>query len=308
MARTMSREEVSRIAWRVSMSGLKRAAHEFGRSVPTPSLLRGPTGRGWRPRSDPGRRREASLDRAIAADERGGESGRHALDVRGPADRQPGAAGAVELRGEDTVQRGLEGERPLLAATREATAQVPERRLVPWLEDVLFDGGESCWVRGEHRVVAPWGLRQAELRLVEMHERLREGLTGILKIVRALVTGEGSAGDLLLADALVGRPALGAVVERGPRVVEPVVGDVVSVLVRDDLFDGAPGRVLADRNDLAGGGEIATVGLVAVAEDSDLGRRSEVDVDGGDLLAVHEAVDEVGRSLVHRFVDGVFPD
>src|SRR5436190_20974546 len=125
MARTMSSEEVRRISWRLSMSGLKRAAHDFGYSVPTPSCSGGPL------RDDGGgreatraARREASLDRAIAADERGGEPGRDAFDVRRPADRQPGAAGAMERRREDTVQRGLERERLLLAATREATAQV----------------------------------------------------------------------------------------------------------------------------------------------------------------------------------------
>ena len=138
-----------------------------------------------------------------------------------------------------------------------------------------------------------------------MHERLRKRLTGILEIVLALIAGEGRAGDLLLADAFVGRPALRPVGDRGPRIIEPVVRDVVSVLVCHDLFDGAPGRVLANREDVAGRGEVTTVDFLAVAEDPDLGRRSEVDVGGGDLLAVHEAVDEVGRRLVHRFVDGI---
>src|SRR6266487_6451431 len=131
-----------------------------------------------------------------------------------------------------------------------------------------------------------------------MHERLREGLTRILQVMLAFVTGEGGAGDLLLANALVRRPALRPVGDRGPGVVEPVVRDVVSVLVRHDFFDRAPGRVLADRDDVAGGWVVAAVDLLAVADDPDLGRRSEVDADGRDLLAVHEAVDEVGGSLV----------
>src|SRR6266550_3098149 len=99
-----------------------------------------------------------------------------------------------------------------------------------------------------------------------MHERLREGLTGILQIVLAFVTGKGVAGDLLLADAFVRRPALRPVGDRGPGVVEPVVRDVVSVLVRHDLFDGAPGRVLADRDDVAGRRVVAAVDLLAAAD------------------------------------------
>jgi hypothetical protein len=80
---------------------------------------------------------------------------------------------------------------------------------------------------------------------------------------------------------------------------------VVSVLVRHDLFDGAPGRVLADRDDVAGRRVVAAVHLLAVAEDPDLGRRSEVDADGRDLLAVDQGVDEVGGGLVRRLVDGI---
>jgi hypothetical protein len=37
MARTKISEEVMRIAWRVSMSGVERASHDFGYAVPTPA-------------------------------------------------------------------------------------------------------------------------------------------------------------------------------------------------------------------------------------------------------------------------------
>ena len=37
MARTMIREEVRRIAWSVSMSGVERATHDFGYAVLSPS-------------------------------------------------------------------------------------------------------------------------------------------------------------------------------------------------------------------------------------------------------------------------------
>jgi len=84
-----------------------------------------------------------------------------------------------------------------------------------------------------------------------------------------------------------------------------LLADVVAVLVRHDLFDGAPGRVLADRDDLAGRGEVTAVRLLGVTENADLGRRCEVDLDGADFAAVHQAVDEVGRGLVHRRIDGI---
>jgi hypothetical protein len=37
MARTMSKEEVRRIAWSVSMSGVERVTQDFGYAVPSPS-------------------------------------------------------------------------------------------------------------------------------------------------------------------------------------------------------------------------------------------------------------------------------
>ena len=38
MARTMIREEVRRIAWRVSMPRVERATHDFGYAVPSPAI------------------------------------------------------------------------------------------------------------------------------------------------------------------------------------------------------------------------------------------------------------------------------
>src|SRR6266508_3528623 len=149
-------------------------------------------------------------------------AGRVALDDAGPADGELRAAWAVELRGEHAVQGGLEGELLLLAAPGEAAAEALDRLLRPGLDDVLLDRRESRCVRREHRVVAPRRLRQAELHLVQVHERLGEGLAGVLQIVLAFVTGERHAGGFLLADALVSRPALRAESDRRPGVVEPV--------------------------------------------------------------------------------------
>src|SRR6266550_7418754 len=249
---------------------------------------------------------EAGRDLALAADQRGGESGRVALDLGWPADRELRSEWAAELSSEHTVERGVEIERLLLAAAGEAPVQAPERRPLPGLEHVLLDRGESSRVRSEHRVVAPRGLRKTEPHLVEVHEGLREGLPRVLQIMVGLVAGEGHARRRLLADPFVGRPALRAEGDCGPGIVVPVVCDVVAVLMRHDLFDGAPGGVFADRDDLAARREVAAVRLLGVTENADLGRRSAVDLDGGDFAAVHKAVDEVGRGLVHRRVDGVF--
>jgi hypothetical protein len=69
MATTMSREEVRRIAWRVSMSEVERAAHDFGYVVQSPASVN----------SDPYR-----------------------------DDRQGGAAGTAELRSEHPSSGVLE--------------------------------------------------------------------------------------------------------------------------------------------------------------------------------------------------------
>src|SRR5438093_3203060 len=160
MATTMSREEVRRIAWRVSILGVERALTTSGTSSGV--LLRDHR-RGRE--ATRAARFEAGRDGALAADECGRDPRREALDVRRPADRQRGAARAAELGSEHTVEGCLEGECLLLAAPCETSTHELERRLLPGLEHVLLDRGESGCVGGEHRVVAPRGLRQAELRL-----------------------------------------------------------------------------------------------------------------------------------------------
>src|SRR5436189_5040451 len=88
-------------------------------------------------------RREARRDLPLPANQPPGEPSREALDDAGPADGELRAARAVELRGEHAVQRGLEGERLLLAAAGEASAKTLDRLLRPRLDDVLLDRGES---------------------------------------------------------------------------------------------------------------------------------------------------------------------
>src|SRR5947209_898340 len=91
MVRIMIREEVRRIAWRVSISGVERP---LTTSVTRSGVLLWDQRR--RCEATCAARGEAGRDLALPANEPGGKPGGVALDLAGPADGELRAARAVE--------------------------------------------------------------------------------------------------------------------------------------------------------------------------------------------------------------------
>src|SRR5205085_8113697 len=98
-----------------------------------------------------------------------------------------------------------------------------------------------------------------------------------------------------LADVLIGGPALGAGVDRGPGRVVAVVGDVVAVLVGDRVIARHPvgGAVDAGDHHLADARRVAGK-RTGAADAGDLVGAGDVDRERIHLLPVHEAAEHVG--------------